>query len=250
MTTTTMTHEPAFAVCLYRGTNDVDAMVAFLQTLGMGPVFYREDDDDLIYIHGLGGVIALYENPDRGRPGRAELAFTTTDHEAAARLFESYDVHVDSPEESVQPGVTVYDVNGQSIWVSQKQPATPHGSAVPTAEVVALRYTPRPFSDSEFFEVLGFTNQWDGIADWRLLAAEKPAGVIGLAPGNVLGCEPGQATVQLGFITHEPLKVVAARMEEAGYFVGDIITEAVSPFFTVTDPDGITAAVFGPRDDA
>lgn len=239
-----MQHEPKFTVCLYRGTNDVDNMVAFLQTLGMGPVFYREDDDDLIYVPGLGGLIALYENPDRGRPARAELAFQTNDHEAAARLFQSYDVKVDTPEQSEQDGVTVLDVNGQSIWVTEIQGEFAKPAVEPTVEVLALRYTPRPFSDGEFFEVLGFTNQWDGAADWRLLAADEPAGRIGLAPGNVRGCDPGQASVQLGFDTSEPLDQLAARLKAAGYCTGDIVSDTETPFLTVTDPDGITTAVF------
>jgi hypothetical protein len=241
--TTTKPHEPKFTVRLYRGTNDLEPMVAFLQTLGMGPVADHQDDDDLVYISGKGGVIALYENPERGRPGRAELAFQTNDRDAAEKLLSSYDVHVDRPQEARQPGVTALDVNGQSIWIVESPIEFDHTDE-PTIEVVALRHTPKVFSDTEFFELLGFTRQWEGDAAWRLLAGEEPVGVIGLTPGNVQGCEPGQATVQLGFTTTEPLGRLSARLEAKGYHVSGVI-DANTPFLSVTDPDGITSAVFG-----
>lgn len=239
---TTKPHEPTFTVRLYRGTNNVEQMVAFLQTLGMGPVAHREDDD-LVYITGRGGEIALYDNPDLGgRPGRAELAFRTDDHEAVEKLLGSYDIRVDRPEESKQAGVTAYDVNGQSIWITDSvaEFGDDHES---TIEVVALRHTPKVFGDTEFFELLGFTEVWEGEAAWRLLARKEPAGVIGLTPGNVEGCEPGRASVGLGFRTTEALGKLSARLQAGGYHVSGII-DSERPFLSVTDPDGITSAVY------
>ena len=241
--TTTKPDEPKFTVRLYRGTNDVEQMVAFLQTLGMGSVAQREGDD-LVYVSGRGGVIALYEIPEKGRPGRAELAFQTTDSAAAAKLIGSYDIHVESPEDSLQPGITALDVNGQTIWIAEEKVEIEQ-SPEATIEVVALRHTPKVFSDTEFFELLGFTVQWEGEAAWRLLSCEQPAGVIGLTPGNVEGSEPGRATVQLGFRTTESLGKLSARLQAGGYHVSGII-DSERPFLSVTDPDGITSAVYGP----
>lgn len=242
--TITMQDELTFTVCLFRGTNDVDSMVDFLQTMGMGPVLFNEHDADLTYVYAKGGVIALYENPDRGRPGRAELSFCTNDYQAANKLFESYDLNAELSEVGA-PGVTVTDVNGQSIWVGQAVlDRTEAQKAANPVEIVALRRTFSVPGDSEFFEVLGFDVQQDGSVDWRVLRADEPAGIIGLAPSHLSGPAEGQAEVQIGFVTTEPLEEVAARMEAAGYHTGDVIIDVDAPFFTVTDPDGITAGVF------
>ncbi|MDO5499619.1 MAG: hypothetical protein Q4F67_08065 [Propionibacteriaceae bacterium] len=242
--TITMHDELTFTVCLFRGTNDVDSMVGFLQALGMGPVLFNEHDMDLTYVYAKGGVIALYENPDRGRPGRAELSFCTNDYVAAAELFESYDLHHELSD-SGAPGVTVTDTNGQSIWVGQAVlDRTEAQQAANPVEIVALRHTLSVAGDSEFFEVLGFEQQTDGQVDWRVLNSDEPAGVIGLSPSTRHHCPEGQAEVQIGFVTSEPLDIAAARMRAAGYHTGDVIAEAPTPFFTVTDPDGITAGVF------
>lgn len=243
--TTTMHDELTFTVCLYRGTNDVDSMVAFLQTMGMGPVLYNEHDPDLTYVYGKGGVIALYENPDRGRPGRAELSFCTNDYEAATDLFESYDLNIVKAAADAVPGVTVTDTNGQAIWVGQAVlDRTEAEKAANQVEILALRHSQSVAGDSEFFEVLGFENQKDGEVNWRVLNSDDPSGIIGLAEGNLPTCDDGQAEVQIGFVTTENLDQVAARMRDAGYFTGDVIMEADTPFFTVTDPDGVTAGVF------
>lgn len=243
--TTTMRDALTFTVCLYRGTNDVDSMVAFLQTLGMGPVLFSEHDPDLTYVYGKGGVIALYENPDRGRPGRAELSFCTNDYEAAYNLFESYDLNVVKAATDAVPGVTVTDTNGQTIWVGQavldRSEAQKMANQV---EILALRHSQSVAGDSEFFEVLGFENQKDGRVDWRVLNSDDPSGIIGLAEGTLPQCDDGQAEVQIGFVTSENLDQVAARMRDAGYFAGEVILDADTPFFTVTDPDGVTAGVF------
>lgn len=242
--TITMRDEVTFTVCLYRGTNDMDSMVDFLQTVGLGPVLFNESDADLTYVSAKGGVIALYENPDRGRPGRAELSFCTNDYAAAAELFESYDLnHVVS--ESGAPGVTVTDTNGQTIWVGQTALDRVETEQVTSlVEVMALRHSLSIAGDSEFFEVLGFDRQRDGEVDWRVLRSGAPAGLIGLAPGQLSTCPDGHATAQIGFVTTEPLDQVAARLQVAGYHTGDIVEAEESPFFTVTDPDGVTAAVF------
>lgn len=241
--TTTMQDQLTFSVCLFRGTNDVDGMVDFLQTLGLGPVMFNEHDPDLTYVYGKGGVIALYENPDRGRPGRAELSFCTSDHEAAGRLFESYDLKVVRSDDSA-PGVTVTDTNSQSIWVGQAVlNRTEAQKAATPAEIIALRHSLSVDRDSEFFDVLGYSHQRDGRVDWRVLASDEPRGVIGLAPGNLTSCSENQASVQIGFVTTERLETVAARLRLAGYHTGDVITDTDAPFFTVTDPDGVTAGV-------
>ncbi|WP_432558049.1 hypothetical protein [Granulicoccus sp. GXG6511] len=242
--TITMQNELTFTVCLFRGTNDVDSMVDFLQALGMGPVLFNEHDPDLTYVYAKGGVVALYENPDRGRPGRAELSFCTNDYNAAADLFESYDLNFERSEVGA-PGVTVTDTNGQAIWVGQAVlDRTEAQKAANPVEIVALRHSLSVAGDSEFFEVLGFSLQQDGQVDWRVLSSEAPAGVIGLAPGNLMACSDGQAEVQIGFVTTEPLDQVAARLKTLGHHVGDVFHEADTPFFTVTDPDGVTAGVF------
>lgn len=242
--TTTMQDQLTFTVCLFRGTNDVDGMVDFLQTLGLGSVLFDEHDSDLTYVYGKGGVIALYENPDRGRPGRAELSFCTTDHEAAGRLFESYDLRVVRSKGSV-PGVTVTDTNAQSIWVGQRVlDRTEAQKAANPVEIVALRHSVSVEGDSEFFDVLGYGQQRDGSDNWRMLASDEPRGIIGLAPGTLTSCADDQASAQIGFVTTERLETVAARMRLAGYHAGDVITDTDAPFFTVTDPDGVTAGVF------
>ena len=242
--TITMPNELTFTVCLFRGTNDVDSMVDFLQALGLGPVLFNEYDEDLTYVYAKGGVIALYENPDRGRPGRAELSFCTNDYNAAADLFESFDINFETSEVGA-PGVTVTDTNGQNIWVGQavldREGIQEDANRV---EIVALRHSLSVAGDSEFFEVLGFNLRKDGQVDWRVLSAEEPAGVIGLAPANLGACSDGQAAVQIGFVTSEPLELVASRLKVLGHHVGEVVHEADTPFFTVTDPDGVTAGVF------
>ncbi|MDO5683655.1 MAG: hypothetical protein Q4G46_12625, partial [Propionibacteriaceae bacterium] len=224
--TITMQNELTFTVCLFRGTNDVDSMVDFLQALGMGPVLFNEHDSDLTYVYAKGGVIALYENPDRGRPGRAELSFCTNDYEAAAHLFEAYDLNHQRCDEGA-PGVTVTDTNGQSIWIGQAVlDRTDLQKAANPVEIVALRHSLSVAGDSEFFEVLGFNQQTDGQVDWRVLSAQEPAGVIGLAPGNLSACPDEQASAQIGFVTTEDLDLVAARLSVLGYHVGDVFHEA------------------------
>ena len=242
--TITMQNELTFTVCLFRGTNDVDSMVDFLLALGMGPVLFNEHDPDLTYVYAKGGVIALYENPDRGRPGRAELSFCTNDYLAAAELFKSYDLNYEISEVGAL-GVTVTDTNGQRIWVGQAVlDRTEAQKAANPVEIMGLRHSQSVAWDSEFFEVLGFDHQRDGEVNWRVLRSEDPGGVIGLAPGNLPDCGEGQAEVQVGFVTTEPLAAVAVRMQEIGYHAGEIIDGPDAPFFTVTDPDGVTAAVF------
>lgn len=265
-----MTHHsngtPAHPLCPHRFSAQPEAMVDFLQTLGMTPRPAPEGRFSGVLAAGAGLIAVRGLSP--GRPaetgavsGETQLVFLAEDaRHTAGRLQEDGLTSMWWDEDpGRRAGVT--GPHGEGIWFTEDADhfgGREHLDDGPTSAVtlVAMRSCEVPEDDAAFFRHLGYEPvPGAAVEGWAPLAVpDAPSGILGLhAPGGgrppaAVDLPPGgrnpagrHAPVTLGFMTAEELSTLADRLTAAGHPVERAGGEAGA--LTVRDPDGRSVEV-------
>jgi hypothetical protein len=201
-----------------RFTNDVQAMRAFLETLGLRSRIESESGIWVDMVAGR-GMVALHDaarSDTGGEPGQTRLTFEADDiDELKDRLEAAGFEEVSIFDEAFGRVLTAPGPDGAGLWIDER-PKDLYGYKLHAADP-DTRWSVTP--------VLGVSDQagWERLLDTlggdnRELARFRPAG----------GLE-----VQLELTTTEDLDQVAGRLSASGYR-----SEKVDGGLSVVDPDG------------
>ncbi|GAA1172505.1 hypothetical protein [Nesterenkonia xinjiangensis] len=258
---------PAHPLCPHRFSARPEAMVDFLQTLGMRPRFAQHGDSFGV-LAAAAGLIAVHAlDPDDAAVagashGETQLVFLAEDaRHTAGRLQEDglrsmwWDAR-----RGRHAGVT--GPHGEGVWFTEdaghyRQRELLESPLTPRLTVVAVRSSHALQADVSFFAHLGYAPAPGAAAgDWLPLAVPNaPSGMIGLhasddeQPVSALASPSGEsnpaghtALVDLGFLTTEEIPELAARLTAAGHPAERV--EGPGPALTVRDPDGRSLMIY------
>jgi hypothetical protein len=219
-----------------RFTDDIPAMRAFLELLGLAPRVESQRGGWLAMVSGA-GMLALHDaasSTTGSRPGETGLSFEGADLEAlATRLSDAGWTDATIWDEAYGRVLSVTDPDGEQIWVDGYSDDD-YGYRIHRPDrdwrwaVMPVRSTAAP---GEYVRFLGCFGLEPGPND--------PDPVVGGHVGLVrlvAGSEP----TRLGFATEEPLDAVAERLRSAGHADAAVAPERL----TVTDPDGQPVVVY------
>ncbi len=240
----------AIVVQPIRFTDDVKAMQAFLELLGLRPRIEAEAGGWVDMVSG-GGMAALHSAATSAKgagPGETHLSFETDDVDTLADRLKTAGVEaVTVYDEAYGRALDCRDPVGDTITVNeQSEDLYGYRRLDDEVEPSALRVSPVRFTDPQgpycgFLEALGLARR--GGSDEHYVtyaAADGEHGLVGLhyvyAEDLPIVEKAGAATVQLTFETTEALTDVARRLAESG-FEAPITREEFGAFLTVTDPD-------------
>lgn len=219
-----------------RFTDDIPAMRAFLELLGVAPRVESQHGGWLAMVSGA-GMLALHDaasSATGGRPGETGLSFEGADLEAlAARLSDADWTDATIWDEAYGRVLSVTDPDGEKIWVDGYSDDD-YGYRIHRPErdwrwsVMPTRSTTVP---EEYVRFLGCFGLEPGPVE--------PDPVVGGHVGLVR-LVPGSGPTRLGFATEEPLDAVAERLRTAGHADAAVAADVM----TVTDPDGQSVAVY------
>lgn len=249
------TDRPAFVVCLYRFTGDVEKMVKFLGVIGLHRSGVR-DGDGFTYLWGRAGMVALFDASSGEAPvalGETQLTFDTDDAAAAAGLLRGAGHQVVDVDEPDSPALGVADPSGHGLRIKQSfrdAADVEDEGAVEPVDVIAVRYSSDFAADTDFFATMGFRPD-PGSQHWQPLVGPGDAGVVGLhppAPNSAEGTAPSSAVgtpalAELALQIDGDLSALAARLEAAGHTSEDISERVHHPALAVVDPDGVRLQV-------
>ncbi len=233
-----------------RFTDNIDAMQAFLEILGLRPRVEAEAGGWVDMVAG-GGMVALHSvvtSTTGAKPGQTSLGFEADELTALAKqLVEGGLDGVAVYDEAYGQVLTCPDPLGDEIHVDGRSGDLYGYRVHPLVQPSSLRVSPVRFTDPQgpycdFLEALGLTRRGESNEYYvTYAAADGDHGLVGLhyvyAEELPLVEKPGAATVQLTFQTTEALDDVARRLADSG-FEAPITREEFGSFVTVTDPDG------------
>jgi hypothetical protein len=208
-----------------RFTNDVQAMRAFLETLGLRSRIESESGIWVDMVAGR-GMIALHDaarSDTGGEPGQTRLAFEADDiDELKDRLdaagFEDASVF----DEAFGRVLTAKGPDGAGLWIDERSKDL-YGYKLHDAHP-DTRWSVTPLLD---------------VSDWA--GWERLLGTLGGDSPELARFRPaGELEVQLELTTTESLAEVARRLAATGYR-----SEKVDGGLSVVDPDGQTVRVRG-----
>ena len=236
-----------------RFTDDVAAMRAFLQTVGLRPRIEAERGGWVDVVAGA-GMVALHSaeiSDTGGRPGETRLSFESADLDAVADRLRSagYD-DATIWDESYGRVLSVTDPLGDPIWVDGYD-GDNYGfrlhdpERVPGLSVMPIRYTDPAGPMGGFLAALGLQAREEGAsAHWWVFGGHT--GLVALhtpsPDGPIL---PGRGAVQLTFETAEPLTEVERRLRDRGY-AADVRPEISGEALYVRDPDDQEVVIHDP----
>jgi hypothetical protein len=232
-----------------RFTDNIDAMQAFLETLGLRPRIQSEEGSWVDMVAG-GGMVALHsaETSDTGGvAGATRLSFEVDDVDVlAGQLMVSGVVDVAVYDEAYGKALDCRDPLGDVITVGGRSDDLYGfrlvGDERPDSRV---RVVPVRFADpggplGGWLEAMGL-QRVGAPNDFYVMygAGGGEHGYVGVhhVYTEELPIVPGPAAVHLTFATSEPLDDVARRLADSG-FQAPITREEFGSFVTVTDPDG------------
>jgi hypothetical protein len=201
-----------------RFSNDVQAMRAFLETLGLRSRIESESGVWVDMVAGR-GMIALHDaaRSDTGdEPGRTRLTFEADDiDELRERLVAAGFEDASIFDEAFGRVLTAEGPDGAGLWIDER-PKDLYGYKLHDAHP-DTRWSVTP--------LLGVSDQagWERLLD--TLGGDNPE-LAGFRPA-------GELEVQLELTTTEPLHEVADRLTATGYR-----PEQVDGGLSVVDPDG------------
>jgi hypothetical protein len=240
----------AIVVRPVRFTDDVKAMQAFLEALGLRPRIEAEAGGWVDMVAG-GGMVALHSaatSVTRTKPGQTSLGFEADDlPRLAEQLAEAGLEGVAVYDEAYGQVLSCPDPLGDEIHVDSRSGDLYGYRLHPLAPPSSFRVSPVRFTDPQgpyggFLQALGLRRRGESNEYFvTYAAAEGDHGLVGLhhvyADELPIVETPGAATVQLTFETAEALDDVARRLAVTG-FEAPITHEEFGSFLTVTDPDG------------
>lgn len=207
-----------------RFTNDVQAMRAFLETLGLRSRIESESGIWIDMVAGR-GMVALHDaarSDTGGEPGQTRLTFEADDiDELKDRLDAAGFEEVSIFDEAFGRVLTAKGPDGAGLWIDER-PKDLYGYKLHDAHPdTRWSVTPR----------LGVSDQagWERLLD--ILGGDNP----GLARFRV-----GGSDVQIELTTSEDLDEVAERLAATGYRAS-----TADGGLAVTDPDGQIVRIRG-----
>lgn len=233
-----------------RFTDDLAAMRAFLELLGLRPRVEAEAGAWLDLTAGA-GMVALHTaatSDSGGVPGETRLSFEVSDaHAVGARLVEAgypatlYDEAYGRVLEVTDPlGATMLlDERSDDLYGYRRHDEHPGPDA---PQVVPVRFTDDALGFHAFLTTLGLTGT---PAPGGYTCYECGGhGLVGVhyLYGDELPIVGDAAPVHLTFLTHEDLGAIEERLDRAGHgFVR--FDEEFGSFLDITDPDGQSVQV-------
>ncbi|MEV0803470.1 VOC family protein [Kribbella sp. NPDC050281] len=206
-----------------RFTNDVDAMRAFLETVGLTARIESERGGWAVMLAGH-GMIALHDaatSSTGGRPGQTDLVFEAEDVDALKATLDSTGyADVSIWDEAYGRVLSAIAPNGTKLWVDER-----------SEDLYGYRLNETPPDERwSVTPYLAGTDQaaWTQILD--LLGARQH---VYFGPGEKEG-------VRMDLSTSEDLAAVLQRLTDAGYQ-----TTRTGDTLEVVDPDGQPMVVHG-----
>lgn len=251
---------PAYTVFPMRFSAEPEAMIGFLEALGLQLVLDNESGTDAEFV-GASGRVAVHDAADpaaRVSPGDTSLNLSVVDVDEAVAQLRGVGLTTSAFAESDGRQGVLSTPGGSAIGLNAKGERGSDGLRVheqtvaASLDVVAVRYSSDFRTDAAFFGSFGFEPFGSLDDPWwcELRAARRQGGVIGLHAPNedtrsdAVGADldgvadtDRPALVRLGFETSEPLDALAARLQAAGYRASVAEDEAGTKV-VVTDPDG------------
>lgn len=236
-------------VCPVRFTEQIKAMQAFLETLGLRPRIESEGGSWVDMVAG-GGMVGLHtvETAATGAvQGETGLSFEADDvGELAARLTSAGVEDVVVYDEAYGRVLSCRDPLGDVVLVNERSEdlygyRLHGGQPVSDLRVVPVRFTdPRgPFGG--WLETLGLSLVGEADDSYVMFAAgEGDHGYVGVhrVYADELPIVARPNAVQLTFSTSESLDDVASRLVDAGHADATVLREDFGSLLSVTDPDG------------
>lgn len=244
-----------------RFTDNLDAMRAFLETLGLKRRVESQSGGWVDMVAGgepaaLGGMVALHSASEAARPassGFTSLSFEADDIAVLASRLEAAGVpDVTVYDEAYGRVLTCRDPLGDEITVDERSTdlygyrLNAADGAAPGWQVMAIRFTDPTGDYGTFLRALGMEPRGDASEHFAAYVfPDDRCGAVGLHPptddAGAWTHEPGVA--RLSFETIEPLGDVAVRLSAQG-FAPEQRDEAFGPVLAVVDSDGISVEVF------
>jgi predicted enzyme related to lactoylglutathione lyase len=237
-----------------RFTDDVPAMRAFLEILGLQPRIESQSGSwlDLTATHGMIGLHEAARSVTGGRPGETRLSFEVADANAVAERLRAHGyADATAVDESYGRIVTVTDPLGAELQLDERQDdlygyrahGVELGSEADRLAVVPVRFTDDADGYHRFLTALGLTGEPapGGYAVYAL-ADRGFVGVHHVYDGTLPIVDGTGASVQLTLATDGDLDAIQQRLETAGYPVTRTDADWGS-FLETTDPDGQSVQV-------
>ena len=232
-----------------RFTDDVKAMQAFLEALGLRPRIEAKAGGWVEMAAG-GGIVALHSaatSATGARHGETHLSFEVDDVDALAHQLKASGVDdVTVYDEAYGRALDCRDPLGDVITVNWRSDDLygfrPVGDGRPDSR---LRVVPVRFADPRgpiggWLQAMGLQPVGEP-NDFYVMygAGGGDRGYVGVhhVYTDDLPIVPGPGAVHLTFQTAEPLEDVAQRLAESG-FEASLTREDFGAFLTVIDPDG------------
>jgi hypothetical protein len=229
-----------------RFTDDVEAMGAFLEALGLRTRIQSEGGRWADLVAGA-GMVALHDaksSDTGGQPGQTRLSFEAANLDPLAKaLHDAGFADATTWDESYGRVLSVTDPLGDQVWVDEYNDDSYGFKASDPPRDSRLSVLPVRFADpvgpvGPFLEAMGLPPRAEGSNEhWRVWGGH--AGLVALhTPAADDGILDGPAAVRLSFETGEPLEEVAQRLDAAGYADADVRPESFRAALYVSDPDG------------
>ena len=242
-----------------RFTDDVAAMRAFLQLLGLRPTI-ASDNGTWVEMSSGGGVVGVHDasgSDTGGTPGATRLSFESDDLDGLATSLRTAGFgEVTIHDEAYGRVLQVVDPLGDVIAIDGRMDDmygyrlldVPGESAHPS--VLPVRFTVPTGPYGGFLEALGLTRV-DDPNDYYMRYAASSGGSVGLhyVYSKTLPIVAGPGAVHLTFASAEPMDDIAARLRAAG-FDPTVTVEEFGAMLSVTDPDGQEVQVHEPPAEA
>lgn len=239
---TTQTHHAGIVVRPVRFTDNLAAMRAFFEALGLA-ARVESDNGGWVDMVAEGGMVALHSAADSdtgGAAGETRLSFEADDVDAvAARLRAAgfADAHV--YDEAYGRVLALTDPDGAALHIDERS-GDLYGyrlHALDRAErgrwVVPVRFTGDSDRYAAFLRAIGLTGRSEPHFS-TLRAAGGAHGYVGLHP--LTGTRAGGC--QLSLAVADDLAALADSLRKAGYADATLVHEDFGDFVSVTDPDG------------
>ena len=234
-----------------RFTDDVPAMQAFLELLGLQPriSFNRPGWVDLAGSAGLVALHAAAHSATGGVPGETRLSFEVDDAEATAKSLHEHGIEATVVDEAWGRVLELVDPLGAPVIADEAQHDlygyTRHevDATAPAPVVVPVRFTDEAAAYDGFLRALGLSGE-PAPGGYTTYAAPDGGGEVGVhhVYGDDLPIVGSGASVHLTLAVDGTVDEVQASLERGGFTVTRF-DEDFGSFLDITDPDGQSVQV-------
>jgi hypothetical protein len=235
-----------------RFTDDVAAMRAFLELLGLQPRI-SFDRPGWVDLAGSAGLVALHDaahSATGGLHGETRLSFEIDDADATTKSLREHGIQATVIDESFGRFVELTDPLGAPLIADEVQHDlygyTRHevDESKPAPVVVPVRFTDEATAYDGFLRVLGLSGE-PAPGGYTTYTAPHRGGEVGIHyvySDDLPVVASKHATVHLTFAIAGGLGDLQARIEDAGHPLTRF-DEEFGSFIDITDPDGQSVQV-------